>query len=159
MCLGHSNWTICSPLRWGFSEIFPLSYFSYWGVQFLITITPEREKGKIWEKGNHQKWKRHLGFSAWGIQIGLFAVCWHEFFPKKCPSNYLSSHNKPFAETADCERRSAPPLAVTRSILCTYGSPKYWPLHKKKFKFHFLEYVQILRYLLLSTLLSTLHEK
>ena len=37
-CLGHSNWTICSPLSPFCSEIFTTFPLSYWGA---ILVAPE----------------------------------------------------------------------------------------------------------------------
>ena len=49
------------------------------GVQ--LSITPERGRQNTWEKGIHQKWVGHRGFSAWGIQTGPFGACWADFVP------------------------------------------------------------------------------
>ena len=45
-CLGHSNWTICSPLSHFCSEIFPTFSLSYWGAHSYYP------RGLIMRKGN-----------------------------------------------------------------------------------------------------------
>ena len=45
-CLGHSNWTICSPLSPFCSEIFPTFSLSYWGAHSYYP------RGLIMRKGN-----------------------------------------------------------------------------------------------------------
>ena len=45
-CLGHKNWTICSPLSHFCSEIFPTFSVSYWGAHSYYP------RGLIMRKGN-----------------------------------------------------------------------------------------------------------
>ena len=45
-CLGHSNWTICSPLSPFCLELFPTVQLSYWGAHSYYP------RGLIMEKGN-----------------------------------------------------------------------------------------------------------
>ena len=68
-CLGHSNWTTCSPLSQFCSEIFPLFSLSYWGP---ILFTPDNGK---WEKGFTQKTDEIF----WGIQIWPAWFRWKRF--------------------------------------------------------------------------------
>ena len=44
-CLGHSNWTICSPLSPFCSEIFPTFSLSYWGAHSYYPRGPIMRKG------------------------------------------------------------------------------------------------------------------
>ena len=70
-CLGHSKWTICSPLSPFCSEIFPSFSPSYWGA---ISYYP---RGLIMEKrvfSQLQNWMRQKGLGTWGIQTGPFAA-------------------------------------------------------------------------------------
>ena len=46
-CLGHSNWTICSPFSQFCSEIFPSFSLSYWEA---ISYYPRRSKMRIFRK-------------------------------------------------------------------------------------------------------------
>ena len=70
-CLGHSNWTICSPLSPFCSEIFPTFSLSYWGAHSYYP------RGLILGVGGISHlpiWMRKSGFSALGIQTGPFAA-------------------------------------------------------------------------------------
>ena len=66
-CLGHSNWTICSPLSQFCTENFPTFDFYTGEGQFLITPG-------IWENEIHPTWVRHRVLGAWSIQTGPFAA-------------------------------------------------------------------------------------
>ena len=44
-CLGHSNWTTCSPLSHFCSEIFPTFSLSYWGAISYYPREPIMGKG------------------------------------------------------------------------------------------------------------------
>ena len=70
-CLGHSNWTICSPFSPFCPETFPSFSLSYWEANSYYPrglIKGKREFIQL------QNWMRQRGFSAWGIQTGPFAV-------------------------------------------------------------------------------------
>ena len=70
-CLGHSNWTICSPLSQFCSENFPIFSLSYWGANSYYP------RGLIMGKGKFLQlpiWIRLRGFSAWAIQTGPLAA-------------------------------------------------------------------------------------
>ena len=46
-CLGHSNWTICSPLSHFCSDIFPTFTLSYWGANSYYPRGPIMGKGNF----------------------------------------------------------------------------------------------------------------
>ena len=80
--LGHSNWTNCSLLSWFCSEIFPLFYHSYWGVQLIITL--ERERKAEYEKRELAKMDEtqgfpYLGHSNWTIFVLLSKLYFPNF--------------------------------------------------------------------------------
>merc|ERR1739836_54140 len=70
-CLGHSNWTICSPLSPFCSEKFPSFSLSYWGANSYYPRGPIMGVGRI---SPFPIWMRQRGLSAWGIQTGPFAA-------------------------------------------------------------------------------------
>ena len=70
-CLGHSNWTICSPLSPFCSEIFPTFSLSYWGAHSYYPRGLIMGVGRI---SPFPIWMRLRGFSAWGIQTGPLAA-------------------------------------------------------------------------------------
>ena len=77
--LGHSNWTICSLLRWFCTKYFPLSYLSYWEVQFHITPERGREEGAGAKDGeqvpNLIDLRRPLEGDFLRYDLGHFAPC------------------------------------------------------------------------------------
>ena len=70
-CLGHSNWTICSPLSHFCPEIFSTFSLSYWGANSYYPRGLILGVGRI----THLPiWMTERGFSVWGIQTGPFAA-------------------------------------------------------------------------------------
>ena len=62
LCLGHSNWTICSPLHLSHSEIIPSFSPSYWEANSYYPRGPIMGK---WNSSNPKsEWER--GFSVSG---------------------------------------------------------------------------------------------
>ena len=76
MCLGHSNWTICSLLSQFCSPNFQTFSLLYWGP---ILITPERGRLKMgkWNSPNQREAKgfQCLGHSNWTICTLLSQFC------------------------------------------------------------------------------------
>ena len=70
-CLGHSNWTTCSPLSPFGSEIFCAFSRSYWGANSYYPRGLIMGVGRI---SPFPIWMRLRGFSAWGIQTGPLAA-------------------------------------------------------------------------------------
>ena len=70
-CLGHSNWTHCSPLSPFCSENFPTFSPSYWGAN---SYYPRRLIMGVRKISPFPIWMRLRGFSAWGIQTGPLAA-------------------------------------------------------------------------------------
>ena len=65
-CLGHSNWTTCSPLSPFCSEIFPTFSLSYWGAHSYYP------RGLIMGKGNSPN--SQYGWD-WGVSVpGAFKL-------------------------------------------------------------------------------------
>ena len=65
-CLGHSNWTTCSPLSPFCSEIFPTFSLSYWGAHSYYP------RGLIMRKGNSPN--SQYGWD-WGVSVpGAFKL-------------------------------------------------------------------------------------
>ena len=58
-CLGHSNWTICSPLHLSHSQIIPSFSPSYWGAHSYYP------RGPIIRKGNSPNSKIGLDRGDW----------------------------------------------------------------------------------------------
>ena len=72
-CLGHSNWSICSPLRPFCSESFQTFSLSYWGANSYYPRGANNGKERFIQL---QNWMGEGVFSAWGIQTGpLAALC------------------------------------------------------------------------------------
>ena len=65
-CLGHSNWTICSPLSPFCSEIFPTFSLSYWGAHSYYP------RGPIMRKGNSSNFQ--YGPDRWVSVPGAFKL-------------------------------------------------------------------------------------
>ena len=65
-CLGHSNWTICSPLSPFCSEIFPTFSLSYWGAHSYYP------RGPIMRKGNSSNFQ--YGSDRWVSVPGAFKL-------------------------------------------------------------------------------------
>ena len=83
-CLGHLNWTKCSPVSFSCARIFPTFWLSYWEP---ILITPEVQ---LWERGNLPTSKldetegfRRLGHSNWTKCSPLSSSCAKIFHKKK----------------------------------------------------------------------------
>ena len=76
-CLGHSNWTNCSPLSPFCPELFPTFPPSYWGAHSYYPRGLIMGKGKI---SQLPIWMRQRDFSAWGIQTGPYAACFKAYF-------------------------------------------------------------------------------
>ena len=70
-CLGHSNWTICSPFSPFCSGNFPTFSLSYWGANSYYPRGLIMGVGRI---SHLPIWMTQRGFSAWGIQTGPFAA-------------------------------------------------------------------------------------
>ena len=65
-CLGHSNWTNCSPLSPLCSEIFPTFPLSYWGAHSYYP------RGPIMRKGNSSNFQ--YGPYRWVSVPGAFKL-------------------------------------------------------------------------------------
>ena len=70
-CLGHSNWTICSPLSPFCSESFPNFFTFMLGSPFLLPQRANYGRGEFFQL---PIWIRQSCFSPWGIQTGPFAA-------------------------------------------------------------------------------------
>ena len=64
-CLGHSNWTICSPLSPFCSKKVSTFFTFILGGQFLLPKWPNNGKREF---SQPQNWMRQRVFGAWGIQ-------------------------------------------------------------------------------------------
>ena len=77
--LGHSNWTICSPLSPICTKRFSTFSPSYWEANSYLPQRANNGKGAFIQL---QNWMRQGFSSAWGIQTGPFAAHWALLFQK-----------------------------------------------------------------------------
>ena len=83
---GFSAWCIqTGPFAACWVDFVP-NFFHLYTVSPIINqmcklLLSRREVGRKGEKGIHQNWMKHRGFSAWGIQNGPYASCWVDFVP------------------------------------------------------------------------------
>ena len=65
-CLGHSNWTICSPSSPFYSKRFATFFSFILGGQFLLPQRANNGKGGFIQL---QNWMRQRGFIAWSWSL------------------------------------------------------------------------------------------